>query len=81
MHAQQDTAARTTACYPFFMADRDDERPAPRCPYCQSEALTRLEVSDSLPVDVYKCLGCGTQFNLARLRGDLPPENVSISGD
>jgi DNA-directed RNA polymerase subunit RPC12/RpoP len=63
------------------MAERDDEGPAPRCPYCQSDALTRLDVSDSLPVDVYKCLGCGTQFNLARARGDAPPENVSISRD
>jgi DNA-directed RNA polymerase subunit RPC12/RpoP len=81
MHAQQDTAGRTTACYPFFMPERDDERPAPRCPYCQSEALTRLEVSDSLPVDVYKCQGCGTQFNLGRVRGDVPPEKLSIAGD
>ena len=51
-----------------------DEHQAVRCPYCQSEALTRLDVSDSLPVDVYKCLGCGTQFNLERERGDEPPD-------
>ena len=46
-----------------------------------SRSVRVLEVSDSLPVDVYKCLGCGTQFNIARLRGDTPPETVSISGD
>jgi len=67
---------RGTRVLQFFMAP--DERPAARCPYCQSEALTRLEVSDALPVDVYKCRGCGTQFNLSRARGDEPPDEISM---
>jgi DNA-directed RNA polymerase subunit RPC12/RpoP len=63
------------------MADRDNDRADARCPYCQSQALIRLDVSDSLPVDVYRCRGCGTQFNLERARGGGPPEKVSISDD
>jgi DNA-directed RNA polymerase subunit RPC12/RpoP len=60
------------------MVDDIDAEDPPRCPYCQSEELTRLDVSDSLPVDVYRCNGCGTQFNLERPRGDEPPDTLSM---
>jgi DNA-directed RNA polymerase subunit RPC12/RpoP len=63
------------------MTDRDDEVPSARCPYCQGDALTRLVESDALPVDVFRCSGCGTQFNIDRLRGDEPPEELSMPTD
>ena len=62
------------------MAQSKVEHGAPRCPYCQSVELTRLPESDSLPVDVYRCRGCGTQFNIERPRDDgEPPEELTIS--
>jgi transposase-like protein len=51
-----------------------------RCPYCQGVELTRLVESNSLPIDVFRCHGCGTQFNIDRLRdGDEEPEALMIS--
>jgi hypothetical protein len=41
-----------------------------RCPYCQGIELTRLVESHVLPVDVFRCHGCGTQFNIDLLRDD-----------
>ena len=56
------------------------EHGATRCPYCQSVELTRLPESDSLPIDVYRCRGCGTQFNIKRPRDDgEPPEELTIA--
>jgi transposase-like protein len=51
----------------------------PRCPYCQGDELTRLVESDSLTVDVFRCHGCGTQFNIERSpEEDAPPELLSL---
>jgi DNA-directed RNA polymerase subunit RPC12/RpoP len=50
------------------MTARDDEVPSPRCPYCQGDVLVRLVESDALPVDVFRCSGCGTQFNGESIR-------------
>ena len=41
-----------------------------RCPYCQGIELTRLPESEILPIDVFRCHGCGTQFNIDLLRDD-----------
>jgi transposase-like protein len=58
----------------------DFEAPSPRCPYCQSELVVRLDVSDSLPVHVFRCKSCGTQYNIERaVPADAPPEAVSMS--
>jgi len=58
----------------------DFEAPSPRCPYCQSELVVRLDVSDSFPVHVFRCKSCGTQYNIERAApADAPPEAVSMS--
>jgi transposase-like protein len=58
----------------------DFEAPSPRCPYCQSELVVPLDVSDSLAVDVFRCNSCGTQYNVERpVPADAPPEAVSMS--
>jgi transposase-like protein len=61
------------------MTRSDAQAVVVRCPYCQGEELTRLTVSDSMPVDVFRCHGCGTQFNIDRARdeGD-PPEELTM---
>jgi transposase-like protein len=51
-----------------------------RCPYCQGADLTRLAESNSMPIDVFRCHGCGTQFHIDRLRDDdEEPEALMIS--
>jgi DNA-directed RNA polymerase subunit RPC12/RpoP len=55
----------------------DDEMPA-RCPYCQGDVLVRFVESDALAVRAYRCSGCGIQFNIDRVRGDEPSEEVSM---
>ena len=41
-----------------------------RCPYCQGVELTRLVESHSMAIDVFRCHGCGSQFNIDRLRDE-----------
>jgi DNA-directed RNA polymerase subunit RPC12/RpoP len=62
------------------MTENDVGTVVTRCPYCQGVELTRLVESDYLPVDVFRCRGCGTQFNIDRVRDDSePPEELTIS--
>jgi transcription elongation factor Elf1 len=64
------------------MTSNDAQAVVVRCPYCQGEELTRLTVGDSLPVHVFRCRGCGTQFNIDRPRDDAdPPEELSMSSN
>ena len=58
-----------------------DDEMSPRCPYCQGDVLVRLVESDALPVDEFRCSGCGSQFNIDRLREDEPPEELSMLTD
>jgi transposase-like protein len=53
-----------------------------RCPYCQGVELTRLVGGSSIPIDVFRCHGCGSQFNIDRLRDedDEPQELMILAG-
>ncbi len=50
-----------------------------RCPYCQAQDLTRLSENDVSLVIVYRCTGCGAQFNVEPVRdADEPPEEIAL---
>ena len=62
------------------MTSNDVDVVAARCPSCQGMELTRLDESNAMPIDVFRCHGCGTQFNIGRLREDGgEPEDLSLS--
>jgi RNA polymerase subunit RPABC4/transcription elongation factor Spt4 len=46
-----------------------------RCPYCQSTELIRLAESALLPVDVVRCPGCGSRFNVERVWDHAAPQD------
>ena len=47
------------------MTSNDVDVVAARCPYCQGMELTRLDESNAMPIDVFRCHGCGTRSTSA----------------
>jgi len=45
-----------------------------RCPYCQSTELIWLTESALLSVDVVRCPGCGSRFNVERVWDHAAPQ-------